>query len=107
MSARLDAALAELAAALRAEVRAELAQPEGGPPALWSVAQASRRLGIGRTAVYHAIGRGELRSLKVGRRRLIPADALTELAQRGTAPYANGTVQEDGDATAYPSRPPR
>ena len=80
MSARLDAALVELAAAILDEVRADLTDRER-PPELLSIAQASQRLGIGRTAVYDAIGRGELRSLKVGRRRLIPADALAELAQ--------------------------
>ena len=99
---RLEAAITELADALREELRTDLADREG-PPELLSIEQASRRLGIGRTAAYDAIGRGELRSVKVGRRRLIPADALAELAQRGTAP-ANGTALEDGDATADPRR---
>ena len=86
MISRLDAALAELAAAIRDEVRAELATRPDGPPELLSIERTSLRLGIGRTAVYEAIGRGDLRSVKLGRRRLIPADALAELAQRGTAP---------------------
>ena len=82
MSTRLDAALIELADAIRDEVRAELATRSDGPPELLSVKRASQLLGIGRTAAYDAIGRGELRSVKVGRRRLIPADALAELTQR-------------------------
>ena len=104
MTGRLANAVAELAAAIRDEVRAELAAADG-PPELLSVERASQRLGIGRTAAYDAIGRGELRSVKVGRRRLIPADALAELAQRGTAPQANGTALEDRDGTSTPRRP--
>jgi excisionase family DNA binding protein len=105
MTERLDAALAELADAIRDEVRAELADRIGGPPELLSIAAASKRMGIGRTATYDAIGRGQLRSIKVGRRRLIPSDALTELAQRGTAPNANGTAPgSNRDATATDHR---
>ena len=103
---RLEAALAELADAIRDEVRAELATRPDGPPELLSIDRTSRRLGIGRTAVYDAIGRGDLRSIKVGRRRLIPADALAELTQRGTVPNANGTAPEvDRDFTTNPRRP--
>lgn len=107
MSERVQAAIAELAAALLAELRAELAEDRGvqdGPPALLSIEVARRRLGgIGRSALYDVIGRGELRSVKVGRRRLIPADALAELAQRGTAPHANGAAQE---VRSHAARPP-
>lgn len=92
MTARLDAALAELAAAIRDEVRAELADRTDGPPELLSIRAASARTGIGRTSMYAAIGRGQVRSIKVGRRRLIPADALAELTQQGAAPKANGTA---------------
>jgi excisionase family DNA binding protein len=105
MSDRLERALVELADAIRDDVRVELADRIGGPPQLLSVGQAARHLGIGRTATYAAIGRGELRSLKVGRRRLIPADALAELALRGTAPNANGTAPgSNRDATATDHR---
>ncbi len=85
MSARLETALAELAAAIRDEVRDELDNRADGPPELLSVRSAAALLGIGRTATYDAIGRGELRSLKVGRRRLIPADALAELTRNGAS----------------------
>ena len=83
---RMEAALAELAAALRAEVRDELDNRADGPPELLSIATAAKRLGIGRTALYDAIGRGELRSLRIGRRRLVPADALAELTRNGAMP---------------------
>lgn len=118
MTGRLDAALAELAAAIRDEVRAEMAVRISGPPELLSIESAARQLGIGRTATYDAIGRGELRSLKVGRRRLIPADALGELIatqQRGrpVAPgrptaddFESTAVRKPGDTADVRSDPP-
>ena len=78
MADRLDDALAALADALRAEVRAELAERSDSPPELLSIAQAARRLGIGRSRLYAEIGAGGVRSLRIGRRRLIPSDALAE-----------------------------
>jgi len=83
MSARLDAALAELAAAIRDEVTASATRPAAtdGPPALLSTTDAARRLAIGRSALYGLIAEGELRTIKVGRRRLVPADALAEFVQ--------------------------
>lgn len=76
MSSRLDAALAELAAAIREEVRAEAAA--GGPDQLLSVGRAADRLGIGRTALYTELQAGRIRSLRVGRRRLVPSSAIAE-----------------------------
>jgi excisionase family DNA binding protein len=81
---RLDDAVAELAAAIRAEIAAELARRDDRPPELLSIEQAAQRLGIGRTATYDAIGRGELRSIRIGRRRLIPADAIRERVGAGS-----------------------
>jgi excisionase family DNA binding protein len=101
---RLEAALAELADAIRAELHAELAERHDPPQELLSVAQTARRLGLGRTAVYDLFGRGELRSLKVGRRRLIPADALAELTQRGKAPGNGAAPRSDRYATATDHR---
>jgi excisionase family DNA binding protein len=102
---RLEAAVAELADALRDELRADLTHRTHGPPELLSIEQAARRLGIGRTATYDAIGRGDLRSIRIGRRRLVAADALVELTQRGTAPNANGTAPgSNRDATATDHR---
>ena len=78
MSDRIEAAIVEFVAALRAEVAA--AQPSKSPVELLPIAEATRRLGIGRSLLYDAIGRGEVRSVKVGRRRLVPADEVARLA---------------------------
>ena len=86
MSGRLEAALAELAEAIRAELRSELAQRDSGPPELLSIEEAARHLGIGRTAAYGLLSRGELRSIKLGRRRLIPADSLSGITDSWSSP---------------------
>ena len=39
-------------------------------------AEAARLAGVGRTTVYEAIGAGTLRSVKIGKRRLITIEAL-------------------------------
>ena len=44
-------------------------------PRLLSVAEASAVLGVGRTQVF-ALLNGQLESVKIGARRLVPADAL-------------------------------
>jgi len=77
MSARLEAALHELAEALRDEMRAE-AVPAGAPDRLLSVDEASSMLGIGRSRLYDEIAAGRLRSLSVGRRRLVSSGAIAE-----------------------------
>jgi excisionase family DNA binding protein len=74
MTARLDAALTELAAAIREEVAAAAVAP--APDRLLDVDEAGATLGIGRSATYAELGAGRLRSIKVGRRRLIPAAAI-------------------------------
>lgn len=45
----------------------------------YSIAEASSLTGIGRTTLYRLMDRGELRSCKIGRRRLIPAQALLRM----------------------------
>jgi excisionase family DNA binding protein len=41
-----------------------------------SPAEAGRLAGIGRTTIYHAISSGDLKSLKIGARRLVTVEAL-------------------------------
>jgi hypothetical protein len=43
-----------------------------------SPAEAGRLAGIGRTSIYHAISCGDLKSLKIGARRLVAVDALRD-----------------------------
>ncbi len=45
---------------------------------LLDVDSVAERLSLGRTVIYRLIGDGSLRSIKVGKRRLIPVDALAE-----------------------------
>jgi excisionase family DNA binding protein len=83
MSGRLEIALAELAEAIRAEVRAEAAATPSAPDRLLSVAEAAAALGLGRSLLYTEIASGRLRSLRVGRRRLVSAGAIREyIAER-------------------------
>lgn len=42
----------------------------------YSIEEAAQSLGVGRTTVYELMNRGDLESVKVGRRRIIPADAV-------------------------------
>lgn len=98
MSDRLEAAVAELVAALRAELTAA---PASAAPELLDVSEAARRAGIGRSLMYGLIGRGTVRSVKLGRRRLIPADALDALATNEAVTPARITARkEDADAAA-------
>ncbi len=50
------------------------------PDRLYSILEAAELLGIGRTALYGEIRAGRVRTLKVGRRRLVPSGAIRELA---------------------------
>ena len=86
MSDRLTAALLELAEAIREEVRAEAEAGPRTPDRLYDVGEAATALGITRSTLYGLIGSGELRSCKVGRRRLIPGAAVSEfIAQAADA----------------------
>lgn len=64
--------------------------------ALFTVEEAARQLSIGRTTMYALIGAGAIESLKVGRLRRVPADALTGYVarlgtgQRADAAYRSG-----------------
>lgn len=46
---------------------------------LCTVDEAARLLSLGRSSIYLLLGSGQLRSVKVGGRRLIPRAALDEL----------------------------
>jgi excisionase family DNA binding protein len=48
-------------------------------PTVLSVEHAGRLLGLGRSAAYEAVRRGELPTLKFGRRLLVPTGKVLEL----------------------------
>ena len=78
--ARVQAAVAELAAALMAAVTAD-PQPTG-VDRLYTIEQARQRLGgISRARIYKEIGSGRLRTVSAGRRRLIPSSAIDAFAR--------------------------
>ncbi|MBA2757371.1 MAG: helix-turn-helix domain-containing protein [Chloroflexi bacterium] len=58
-------------------MRAEAA-PTNAPDRLLSIDEAAKALGIGRSALYGEMGALRLRSIKVGRRRLVPSAAIAE-----------------------------
>ena len=90
----VQAAVCELVAALLAVIRAEAAPVPAAADRLLSIDEAATALGIGRTAFYHELANGRLRSFKVGRRRLIPASAIDAyieaLAAAADAPIRKG-----------------
>ncbi len=83
MTDRLAAAVTELVAALRDELRAETAQP--APDRLLSVDEAGVALGLGRSKIYDLVRSGDLASLKAGRRRLVSAGAVRDFIAAGQA----------------------
>jgi excisionase family DNA binding protein len=48
------------------------------PPVAYSVEEAAKALRLSRETLYELIRSQRLRSIKVGRRRLVPLSALTE-----------------------------
>ena len=66
-------------------------------PMLLSIDEASQRLSIGRSLLYTMLLRGDLASVKVGKRRLVPVNALEA--------YVAGLVKDqlgDGEPTRVP-----
>lgn len=45
-------------------------------PRLLSIPQTCRLLGLGRSNLYKLMASGQVRSVKIGRRRLVPRDAI-------------------------------
>lgn len=50
--------------------------------ALYPLHEAAHQLGIGRTTVFALIAAGEIETVTVGRRRLVPAEAITAFVAR-------------------------
>lgn len=54
-------------------------------PLLYNVDEAAEALRMSRGLVYELIRSGQIRTLKQGRRRLVPVSALTEYIERQAA----------------------
>ena len=61
---------------------------ESSAKLLYDVREVAVMLGLGRSKLYSYLLRGELRSVKLGRRRLIPIEAVHEFVR---------TLQQSGD----------
>jgi excisionase family DNA binding protein len=79
---RLAAALADVIAAAVAEALSSQVPTTSDSTSLLDVAAAARQLSLGTTTVKKMVAAGQLRSVTVGRRRLIPAAALDEYTAR-------------------------
>lgn len=55
------------------------------PPVVYSVDEAARAMRLSRELLYELIRSQQLRSIKVGRRRLIPVSAVNEFVDGGAA----------------------
>jgi excisionase family DNA binding protein len=49
---------------------------------LYPISDAAVNLGIGRTKLFELIAGGEIQTVTIGRRRLIPRDSLLEFVER-------------------------
>lgn len=67
-------------------------------PLLNSVPEAAAQLRVSRACLYELIGSGALRSVHVGRRRLIPQSALHEFVAQREADEAESRVPRGGAA---------
>ena len=54
---------------------------DGSKPLVYSVAEAGKRLGLSRGLMYEAIHTGQIPSVKIGRRILVPCIALDRLLE--------------------------
>ena len=61
---------------------------------LLDVPAAADALGIGRSKLYELLARGTLRRVKIGKRSLIPVDALRELVINLEAEQGEGSSDE-------------
>lgn len=89
--AALAATIAQLAERL-ATKEEEAPRPPARPlPArvLFTVAEAAKQLGIGRTTAYALVASGDLESVQIGRLRRVHVDAINDYAARLVAATKN------------------
>jgi excisionase family DNA binding protein len=63
-----------------------------GEPLLCSPEEAAQLLGVGRSQMFELIGRGEVESVKIGRLRKIPRDAIDTYVGRLRAEAADAAA---------------
>jgi len=86
----------ELRAMVADEVARQMADARNAPDRLLSVSEAADRLGIGRSATYGLISASCLRSLKVGKRRLVPEAAIREYIETAGGNLMAGNLSIPG-----------
>ena len=65
--------------------------PSKSEPLAVSPGEAARLAGLGRTTIYDALGSGDLKSIKIGKRRLITIDWLRAWLLSHEADATGGT----------------
>lgn len=55
-------------------------------PLLYSIEDTCRLLSLGQTKVFELLSTGQLKSVKIGRKRLIQAASIREIAEHGLPP---------------------
>lgn len=79
---RLLGELEEIRAVAFARLMAPPAPVTALSEELLDIAEAARRLNLSRTTLYALIGRGELKSRVIGRRRMIPRTSIESFVKR-------------------------
>jgi excisionase family DNA binding protein len=76
-----------MSAATQQPTQRRLRIERAGAPLLYSLDEAAARIGIGMTKLNELIAAGSLSTITIGRRRLVPAEDLTEFVSelRATA----------------------
>lgn len=57
-----------------------------------TVAEAGELLGISRNSAYEAVRRGEIPSIRIGRRLVVPATALERLLETGNQSFQDSAA---------------
>lgn len=61
---------------------------------MYSVEEAAQATGLGRTKIYELMASGEITAVKVGNRRLIPAEALREFVRNLVVTATQGATND-------------
>lgn len=67
------------------QAKTQPAHSEALPPLAYSVNDFCRAVGIGRTLTYSLISKGEIRTIRIAGRRLIPASEAQRLVNQSAA----------------------